>query len=251
MARFERRPLVALSYARDSPAAPDWLRSALHALADRTREAFGEAGADSRILDPVAEARSLQAEPAAVAERLLDGVDALLVLGGADVDPSLYGQSPHPAVYGADRRVDEIEAALVRSAQERAVPVLGVCRGLQLINVVHGGSLVQHLPADGAHSSRIRPDTTVGHEVRLVEGSRLHELYGVDLLPIRSAHHQAIDRVAPGFRVTARADDGVVEAIESEPGSPWLLAVQWHPEAPDADPQHLRLLAELLLHQAR
>jgi putative glutamine amidotransferase len=174
-------------------------------------------------------------------------VDAVVINGGGDVAPERYGATRHPRTYGVQERRDRFEIELVRAAVDRGVPVLGVCRGIQLVNVALGGTLVQHVPdavgrdhmCDDALDRRV-------HEVLLAPGSRLAALYGRDRLEVNSLHHQAVDRPGPGLRVTASAPDGTVEGIESEDGR--ILGVQWHPEllAEPAAWEHLPLFRWLL-----
>jgi putative glutamine amidotransferase len=164
----------------------------------------------------------------------LAGADALVLTGGPDVDPTRYGQTRHPADYGIDAGIDDHEEALLRLAVDRDLPILAVCRGAQLLNVVFGGTLIQDLPSetDGStdHGAPVdrRP---VQHEVEIDQGTRLGDALGVSHTMIWSIHHQAIGRIAPGLVVTARAADGTVEGIEpADPAAGWIVAVQWHPE---------------------
>jgi putative glutamine amidotransferase len=164
-------------------------------------------------------------------------VDALLLTGGADVDPARYGQPRHPETYGVSAVRDGFEEALVRAAIERRMPVLAICRGIQVLNVALGGTLVQHLP--DVTPQPHRPGTP--HPVTVVPGSRLHAALGVDRADGLSSHHQAVDRLGAGLVVTARADDGTVEAVELT-GDAWVVAVQWHPEDTAAgDPAQQRV----------
>lgn len=173
------------------------------------------------ILSPLAGARAVPA--------LLDGVDALLLSGGADVDPRHYRTAPHPALGTVEPERDSFELALIAEARERGLPVLAVCRGLQIVNVALGGTLWQDLPAErGAHpQSGSRTDRV--HAVTLVPTSRLAEALGTERHRVNSFHHQAIRDLAPGLAATAHAEDGVIEGIESTTGW-WLLGAQWHPE---------------------
>lgn len=161
----------------------------------------------------------------ALAERL----DAIVLSGGGDVLPQEYGAELHPKTTWTDARRDAFELALVRAARARSVPVLGVCRGMQVLNVALGGSLVQHLPelTELAHEVPERWNTTA-HPIEIEPGSRLHRLLGAESVEVSSVHHQAIERLADGLRAVAWAPDGVVEAVES-PTEP-VLGVQWHPE---------------------
>ena len=164
----------------------------------------------------------------------LDLLDGLLLSGGLDIHPSLYGEHDvHPATEIENGGRDEHEIALVRAAVAHDLPVFAICRGLQVLNVALGGTLYQDLPTQvdtrwshrqGAHSSEKT------HRTQIAPGSWLAKIVdGADTLPINSHHHQAAKEVAPGLVVTARSDDGVVEALE-KPDARFLLAVQWHPE---------------------
>ncbi len=163
--------------------------------------------------------------PELAAEALAD-VDGLVLTGGADVDPARYGGAWHPEVYGVDAGRDEWEQALARTV---TVPVLGICRGMQLLNVAAGGTLVAHLPdvTEQPHREKERGGELV-HEVAVTRGSRLHAVVGGLILGVNTLHHQAVDRVGAGFSISAMAPDGTVEAIEARDRP--VIGVQWHPE---------------------
>jgi putative glutamine amidotransferase len=158
----------------------------------------------------------------------LDGLSGLMLCGGVDMDPAHYFEAPHPATQEPDHKRDHLELRLFRRAFEQDLPVLGICRGLQLINVALGGSLVQHLGDNNPHR---RPDAPrdVVHHVDIAENSSLALIYNRRRHGVNSRHHQAVKVVGDGLAVTARSDDGVVEAIE-RPDRRFCLAVQWHPE---------------------
>lgn len=164
----------------------------------------------------------------------LDVLDALILAGGADIDPSTYGEEPHTETRGTVPRRDRVEVSLARRAIERDMPVLGICRGMQLINVALGGTLHQHVPdVVGTHEHRRRPGSFEGaeHDVRLTPGSLAARAAGEELHETRSHHHQAVDRLGSGLIVSgASAFDDLAEAIEM-PGRSFVLGVQWHPEA--------------------
>jgi putative glutamine amidotransferase len=168
------------------------------------------------------------------ADVLLAPWSGLLLCGGADVDPHTYGQVPDPTVYGVDRQRDDFELALARAAWDTGLPVLAVCRGIQVLNVALGGTLVQHLPARGgplAHGVPVGDGEPAVHPVDVAAGSRLAAAVGATRIErCISIHHQAVDVVADGLVVTARSADGVVEAVEPGPEGGWCVAVQWHPE---------------------
>lgn len=163
------------------------------------------------------------------AGRVLDGLDGLVITGGKDIDPGAYGQPPHPATDEPAPQRDRWEFALVREALRRRLPVLGICRGAQVLNVVLGGTLHQHLPdllGHRRHQVGNAVFSTLG--VRTVPGTRLAGVLG-DAAEIRCCHHQAIAELGAGLVVSGWDADGVVEAIEL-PGDGFVLAVQWHPE---------------------
>ena len=169
---------------------------------------------------------------------LLDRVDGLLFSGGPDLDPAVYGQAPHPELGpDVDRVSDEYELALLRGAAERDLPMLGICRGMQALNVSRGGTLHQHLPDITALDHRQGHEPFAPAHAAVVEGETLlHDLTGASALAVNSFHHQAADAVGAGLEVCARASDGTVEALW-DPGARFCLGVQWH--------------AELLTHHTR
>ena len=166
-------------------------------------------------------------DPAAV----LDAVDRLLLGGGPDVDPARYGESAVAETYGVDAQADAFDIALLHGALERAMPILAICRGVQIVNVAFGGSLFQHIVRAPGVEPHGRPGEEHGeleHKVTLEPGSRLAEVMGATTVTASCHHHQAIARVGTGLQVTARAHDDIVEGLELS--SAGLLAVQWHPE---------------------
>ncbi|HSO97978.1 MAG TPA: gamma-glutamyl-gamma-aminobutyrate hydrolase family protein [Solirubrobacteraceae bacterium] len=166
---------------------------------------------------------------------LLERVDGLLLIGGADVDPDVYGAPREPATEATYRERDGFELALLHGALEREIPVLGICRGMQVINVALGGKLEQNLVAhDGSHPHRKALGSFDGtdHVVSLEPGSLAARAAGEELHVARCHHHQAVSILGEGLAVTGRAADGVIEAIETTDGG-WTLGVQWHPEADD------------------
>ncbi len=161
---------------------------------------------------------------------LLDLVAGVVVTGGGDVDPALYGQAPHPTVEGVSQTRDSYEASVIELAMARELPILLICRGLQLFNVVKGGTLVQDIPITGPVHSQKRPRHEVTHAVNLTPGSKLAQVLGGERVMTNSMHHQAVDRPGEGIIPVAWAEDGVVEGFEVPGYRPWLLGVQWHPE---------------------
>jgi putative glutamine amidotransferase len=176
----------------------------------------------------------LPALPAADAALVLERLDGLLLSGGDDVDPALYGRSPHPKLRDVDRRRDEFELALVREALRRDRPVLAICRGQQVLNVALGGTLLQDIPSElgvVADHDASGERTERRHAVEVLAHTRLHAILGRSDLDVNSIHHQAVDRLGEGLAISARSPrDGVIEGIEV-PGARFVLAVQWHPES--------------------
>lgn len=162
------------------------------------------------------------------ADRLIQGLDGLVIAGGADVDPERYGQQPHAASGPFDFHRDAFEVALIRRAVDRGQPIFGICRGMQLLNVVLHGTLSQHLPDRvGNHAHNPVQGRFARHPVTIAADSRLGRCLGTRL-DVPTYHHQAVEVVAPGLRAVAWADDGTVEGLEDSDGR--ILAVQWHPE---------------------
>ncbi len=181
------------------------------------------------LLLPLAEGREEALEA-------LERVDGLLLTGGDDLDPALYGQTArHPDLLGPPAR-GASELAYARAARERERPTLGVCLGIQTLNVAFGGTLLQYIPEDvpGALRHQVDGDETPEHPIRIEPGTLLARIAGVEAAIVNSFHHQSVARPAAGFVVSARSPDGIVEAIERE-DFPFCLGVQWHPERmPDA-----------------
>ncbi|NQX12822.1 gamma-glutamyl-gamma-aminobutyrate hydrolase family protein [Microbacteriaceae bacterium VKM Ac-2855] len=178
---------------------------------------------------------------------LTDDADAVVIVGGEDVSPSLYGAATGYPDEGAHAwRGDLAQIALVHRSLERRTPLLGVCRGVQILNVALGGTLVQDLGPDTIHKNVGAPVHQLmhAHEIAVVPGSALAAVFGTDTLSVQSAHHQSIDRLAPELIVTARAADGVVETLEH--ASAPVLALQWHPEDPGAPTEQLPLVLDAL-----
>ncbi|HUR86305.1 MAG TPA: gamma-glutamyl-gamma-aminobutyrate hydrolase family protein [Solirubrobacteraceae bacterium] len=201
-------------------------------------DAVHRAGAMALLLAP---------DPALVADpdEILDRVDGLMLAGGADIDPAAYGADAHPATTGAVPERDAFEIALARRAIERDLPLLGICRGMQVMNVACGGTLHQHLPELHGHEDHRRVLGSfdgADHDVRLAPGSLAARAAGEEHHATKSHHHQGVDRVGEGLEVTGwAAMDELPEAMEAR-GSRFALGVQWHPEADDTS----RLIAALV-----
>ena len=171
-------------------------------------------------------------EPTSI-DRVLEMVQGVVLTGGEDVDPGEYGAPMHPRCNPPHVQRDKCELAVARRARELGLPTLGICRGIQVINVALGGTLIQDIPSERPsevrHDSEAERDVRV-HDVHVEKDSLLAEALGATDIQVNSYHHQAVDRVAPGIRVTARAPDGIIEGLESADDDWWMLAVQWHPE---------------------
>ncbi len=171
-------------------------------------------------------------EPGMPIEETLDGAHGLLLPGGGDPDPLLYGKPELRPLCRIDDARDTLELAVIRAAFDRALPVLGICRGLQVMNVALGGTLIADLPSAGFDGHHRTDDRDREHDVVILPESLLHRLSGENGGMVNSAHHQGIDLIAPRLAVAARCTDGTVEAMEwSQPaGKPFLLLMHWHPE---------------------
>jgi putative glutamine amidotransferase len=186
-------------------------------------------------------------------DQLLDLIDGLILAGGHDIDPAFYGQEPHPETKGTVPERDRTEIGLTLRAVERDLPVLGICRGMQLLNVAFGGTLVQHLPDQVGHGEHRRhPGSFDGseHDVHLSPASLAARAAGEELHSTKSHHHQGLDRVADGLVITGHsALDDLPEAIEL-PGKRFVLGVQWHPEADERSSVVAALVDEARAYRA-
>jgi putative glutamine amidotransferase len=193
-----------------------------------------------RYADQVAAAGGIPVllPPFAGIEQAARRLDGLVLAGGGDIDPAEFGAQPHPRAGGVRPDRDAAEFALVRAALASGLPLLGICRGLQVLNVALGGTLHQHLPDLVGHDGHSPLPGGYGwHQVRTAPGSRLAGVLGDGAFAVPTHHHQSIDRLGRGLAASAWADDGVIEAVESGGADGgFLLAVQWHPEAGD-DPR--------------
>jgi putative glutamine amidotransferase len=196
-----------------------WEREAVLVPAEYVR-AIERAGGRALLVPPSADG----------VDETLDVLDGILFSGGSDLDPDFYGQEAHPETFGVVEERDRAELALLEAALARDLPVLAVCRGSQVLNVVRGGGLVQHLPdVVGDEKHKHTPGTFADHDVRLETGSRVGTLLG-ERAPVKSHHHQGFGRLGKGLTAVAWADDGTLEAIE-DPSRRFAVGVLWHPEA--------------------
>ena len=195
-------------------------------------------------------------EATSAVEALYRAVDGLVLAGGSDIRPAQYGADPGPHLDRGDPRRDELERILATWAWRDGKPVLGVCRGMQMLNVSRGGTLIQDLATDGRyrlkhdyHPMALFPRDRMAHLVTPEPGSLLERLLGGEPISVNSIHHQAVDRVGAGLVVAGRSTDGVVEALEA-PGHPFFMGVQWHPEEFPAH-RYMRTLFQALVTAAR
>jgi putative glutamine amidotransferase len=222
------RPLIAVT-GRPTTAGKPWRTEGLGSPANYL-DALERAGAIGAVLQPVDPPEGTAVE-AFMAERLAPFA-GLLLTGGADVEPSFYGQVRHPEAYLAEPIVDRFELGLCRAALAARLPVLAICRGLQVLNIARGGSLDQHISGRAGGCDHGESGGPSGRTAVTIAGdSRLAAIVGATDIKGCCSHHQAVDKLGEGLVITARSSDGVVEALEAtDPDAGWLVAVQWHPE---------------------
>ncbi len=193
------------------------------------------------ILPPVADEEDLS--------RLLDMLDGVVLVGGSDLDPRRDGYMPHPAVRPMEARREDFDRMLARQVCARHMPVLGIGAGMQLLNITEGGTLFLHIPEDlpKAIPHKDPLDPAHRHGLEVVAGTVMERVYGDGELRVNSMHHMAIDDVAESFRVSARAPDGVVEAIESTDDSWVAIGTQFHPEAGSASALDVKIFEEFVI----
>jgi len=187
---------------------------------------------------------------------LLSRFGALVLMGGADVDPHLYGQHRQPHVYGVNQEQDHFEIALVHAAIEMKLPTLAVCRGIQIVNVALGGTLIQHIgdiPGVIQHAPEKFPagQDYVLHDVDVVPRTQLSKALGATRVRVASFHHQGLGEVAGDLKVVARSSDGLVEGLEHRSAGQWIIGVQWHPEDTASTDPHQQSLYDSLIERAR
>jgi len=226
------RPLIGITGQLEAAHWGDWVREAVLSPLTYTR-AVERAGGTPVVVPPV--------PPESVA-RLVEGLDGLVLTGGTDVSPALYQEPPHEQTEAPDRRRDRFEVAVVRAAIEAGLPLLAIGRGLQVLNVARGGTLIQHLPEAVGHTGHA-PGTAkmTQHDVTFKDGSALGKLLG-SRTQVLALHHQAVKQAGDGLVAVAWADDQVIEAVELE-GHQFAIGVQWHPEEGD-DPRLLQALVK-------
>lgn len=227
-------PLIGLSLDRTDDARGE--AYALHQLRAAYVDAVAAGGGAPLLLAPSAGAAD------SWVDAVLDRLDGLLLTGGAfDVPPALYGEAPAPRLGPLKPERTAFERLLLRGARARELPVLGICGGMQLINVELGGSLYQHLPDDlpqGLEHEQPGDRRLPAHPVQVVAGSRLAGLLGAGALAVNTSHHQGVKRLGQGLVASAHSPDGLVEAFEAA-GTDWLFGVEWHPELLwDSEPRH-------------
>ncbi len=181
-------------------------------------------------------------------DRILDLLDGMVLVGGADLDPRRDGFMLHPSIHLLDHRREDFDRMLVANIAQRHMPVFGIGAGMQLLNVSLGGNLFLHIPED---MPRALPhvdsmDPAHRHALEVVEDSLMEQIYGEGEIRVNSMHHMAIDELAPGFSVTARCPDGIIEAIESTSDDWFAFGTQFHPEAPSASALDLRIFEEFV-----
>ncbi len=217
----DNRPLIGISCDLDN-------QSRHYELPVAYRQAIETAGGVPLLLAPTDVAETL--------DRIFDVIDGLLIPGGNDLDPALYRQPPHPKTIPMDPLRQRFDLALLKGAQNIALPTLGVCLGCQTINVMRGGTLIQYVPeydrqnaVPHAGDRANLTDRNAWHNVSIFAKSRLAEVFQKESLQVNSRHRQALDEIGDGLTITARASDGIIEAVE-DPSLPFFLGVQWHPE---------------------
>ncbi len=219
------KPLIAVpAYPVRSGRIEGWIDAGV-AVPEPYLAALKRAGAQEAVLMP-------ELITPADADDLLDHFDGLLLLGGGDLDPATYGETPDTRIYGMSAARDAFELALARAAIERGLPTLAICRGAQVLNVQLGGSLDQHITGREGLIGHGTPGVEGGatlHDLEIDVDSRLGRAMGATTAQCSSHHHQAVDRLGTGLRITARAPDGIIEGIELD-GDAWIVGAQWHPE---------------------
>lgn len=225
------RPRIGVPVRLSSSDNPDARVSEANELFTFIVDLLREAGAEPVLLTP------LSADSAGRLAAEMQKLDGVLLPGGGDIEPRLYGQDPDDALYDVNPEQDRLDMDVARATVDAGLPLLGICRGHQLLNVLYGGTLIQDMAPSAVNHNGLDPHNPAAsewawHDVVLTAGSKAAALYGSPegtSIKIASGHHQAVARVGEGLVVTAIADDGTVEALEDP--SRWVASVQWHPEA--------------------
>ena len=234
---MQSKPLIGLnmdyrSAKKDSPA--------FSYLCAGYYDAVVKAGGVPIVVPPLAEDGDLN--------RVLDLLDGMVMIGGADLDPRRDGFMMHPSIRTQETRREDFDRRLIRNVSDRRLPIFGIGAGMQLLNLSEGGNLFLHIPEDmpKALPHRDSIDPAHRHALEVVPGSLMERVYGEGEIRVNSTHHMAIDEVAPGFAVTARCPDGIIEAIESERPDWFALGTQFHPESDSASALDLRIFEEFI-----
>ncbi len=245
----ETLPLIALTAPVHSSSYDAAYGADIGRLAALAMAGIEAAGGRALLLD--ASGSSLQEHAVELVD--IESVDGVLVLGGGDVDPELYGSAGHPSINGVDRRADDLELALIDAARNAGRPVFAICRGTQLLNVAFGGTLIEDLGSDSFHKDHSPAEDMVEHEVLVVPGTRLRTILGSGTATVMSSHHQAVNELGEGLIVSALAEDGIVEAIEvpEVAGGEWIVGVQWHPEENRTQAGQLEALLGAFVQESR
>ena len=188
-----------------------------------------------------------------VIKQQIENIDALILSGGQDVNPLLYNEQPHRGLGGILPERDYFDYKLIDFAKQKNIPILGICRGFQILNVYHGGTLYQDLSAykeSFIKHDQVNNPSVATHTVDIVKGTKLHAMFNEDVVMVNSFHHQIIKDVPKGFKVSAIASDKVIEAIEAE-GDTFIVAVQWHPEMLHRTEEKMNLLFKTLIDHAQ
>jgi putative glutamine amidotransferase len=237
----DKRPVIAVTVGRRNQATP---RSEIQTVVTGCDVDYIEAVVRAGGVPLLAPTTANRSAVEAIVASTLDRVDGVLLTGGGDILSLAYGEEPHPRLNYQDPARDEIEFAFARQAVERGLPVLGVCRGIQVLNVALGGTLIQDIPTQVPNACQHYATpiaATVIHTVEVTRDSLMARVVGLERLPVNSYHHQAVKDLGRGLKVNMVAPDGVVEGVESSEGKP-ILAVQFHPEELAANDSRMQSL---------